>query len=155
MAAVKGGLADEKINSCSSVGLSKGLERKPERRNIIKLYADERQVEKRYHEFLRRLDLPRRAAGGKFAQAVVFPFFPLLPSWVGSRVARSTSPNTAHLKSHFAQKRTLLHKDRKKYRPKPKIWAFFAFSLTNCIAQRTKTSPEMLFWAMKSPIWPP
>ena len=70
--------------------------------------------------------------------------------WPGRR-----GPNIAHLKSHIARKRTLLHKLRKKYRPKPKIWAFFAFLLTNFIAQRTKISPNILFWAMKLPVWPP
>ncbi len=71
------------------------------------------------------------------------------------RVARSTSPNIAHLMSHIAQKRTLLHKLRKKYRPKPEIWALNAFLLTNFIAQRFKISPKFPIWAMKSPIWPP
>ncbi len=72
-----------------------------------------------------------------------------------NRVARSTSPNIAHLKSHIAQNRTLLHKLRKKYCQKPKIWAFNAFLLTNFIAQRFKISPKFPIWAMKSPIWPP
>ncbi len=71
------------------------------------------------------------------------------------RVARSTRRNIAHLKSHIAPKRTLLHKKRKKYRPKHEIWAFFAFLLTNFIAQRSKISPKFPIWAMKSPIWPP
>ncbi len=42
--------------------------------------------------------------------------------------------NIAILKSHIAQKRTLLHKLRKKYHPKTEFWAFFAFLLTNFIA---------------------
>ena len=74
----------------------------------------------------------------------------------GRRVARSTSPNIAHyLESHIAQLRTLLHKLRKKYRPKPEFWAFNAFLLANFIAQKFKISPKFPIWVMKSPIWPP
>ncbi len=56
----------------------------------------------------------------------------------------------AHLKSHIAQKRTLLHK-LKKYRPKPEMWAFNAFLLTNFIAQGSKYRPNFRFGRWNRP----
>ena len=44
---------------------------------------------------------------------------------------------------------------RKKHHPRTEFRAFFAFLVTNFIAQRTKISPKILTWAMKSPTWPP
>ncbi len=70
--------------------------------------------------------------------------------WPGRR-----GPNIAHLKSHIAPKSTLLlHNLRKKYRQKPKIWAFSTFLLPNFFAQRTKISPKFPIWTMKSPTLP-
>ncbi len=55
----------------------------------------------------------------------------------------------------YAQKCTLLHELRGKYRPIHKIWAFFAFLLKNFIPQMTKILRKILIWAIKLPTWPP
>ncbi len=63
-----------------------------------------------------------RPLSGEWGAGITLLFY---SGWPGQR-----GPNIAQLKSHIAQKRTLLHKQRKKYRPKPEFWAFFAFYIS-------------------------
>ena len=85
---------------------------------------------------------------GKTAGALYSPEFNIKALFDNNLMDENTiSFSTVHngrskFRPLIAQKRTLLHKQRKFYRPQPVIWAFIAFLLTNIFAKMPEISPN-------------